>query len=141
MIERVHHVAYVVADMDDALERFRGVFGIDPVYRAERSDEFELETALFDAGEGLIEFISPIGRRGWAYEYFRDHGEGFFHVGYEVADLEAAIDRLRGAGVDLVTEAPQSGVGGAWRLITIAEDETVVPSQLVEDLREDRSSF
>lgn len=141
MIERIHHVAYVVDDMDDALARFTDVFGVEPVYRAERHDEFELETALYDAGEGLIEFISPISRRGWAYDAFLEAGEGFFHVGYEVADLDRAIERLQRRGVDLVTESPQTGVGGAWKLITIADHETVVPTQLVEDTRDDRSTF
>lgn len=142
VIERVHHVAYVVGEMDPALERFEAVFGIEPVHRAERSDdEFELETALYPAGEGLIEFISPTVARGWVAEYHAAHGDGFFHLGYEVDDLDAAIDRLRAAGVGLVTDEPQSGVGGAWSLVTIDEAETIVPTQLVEDHREDRSDF
>ncbi|MGM0592251.1 MAG: VOC family protein [Halobacteriota archaeon] len=141
MLTGIHHIAYVVEDMDASLSTFETLFDEEPVHRMRRDDEFVLETALYHVDGQYIEFISPISERGWAYEYLSEHGEGFFHVGYEVDDLDASIESLREQGVGLVTEEPQSGVGGAWRLITIEEGETVVPTQLVQDDRDDRSVF
>lgn len=142
MLTGIHHVAYVVEDMDRRLATFEALFGVEPTFRMKRDDEdFVLETALYNAGDHYVEFISPISEEGWAYEYLTEHGEGFFHVGYEVDDLDASIASLRAAGVGLVTDEPQAGVDGAWRLITIEADETVVPTQLVQDDRDDRTAF
>lgn len=143
MLTGIHHIAYIVDDFEEALANFEALFGVEPVHRMRRDDEFILETALYHAGGHYVEFISPISERGWAYEYLEEHGEGFFHIGYEVEDLEASMGSLRDRGVDFVTEEPQTGVGGAWELITLAPDETVVPTQLVEDERskDDRDSF
>ena len=139
----IHHVAYVVEEMDESLAGFEERFDVAPVFRDRRDDEFVLETALYHVGGPYVEFISPISETGWAYEHLAANGEGFFHIGYEVDDLDASMAALREQGIGLVTEEPQTGVGGAWRLITIEEDATVVPTQLVEDNRpmDDRDTF
>lgn len=142
MLTGIHHVAYVVEEMDESLAAFEALFDPELTFRMRRDDaDFVLETALYLTGDHYIEFISPITEEGWAYEYLTNHGEGFFHIGYEVDDLAAAMASLRDADVDLVSEEPQAGVKDGWQLITIAEHETVVPTQLVEDNRVDRSQF
>jgi methylmalonyl-CoA/ethylmalonyl-CoA epimerase len=142
MLTGIHHVAYIVEDMDEHRQRFEALFDVEPTFRMRRDDEdFVLDAALYQTGDHYIEFISPISKSGWAYEYLTEHGEGFFHLGYEVDDLDAAIRSLREAGVSFVTDNPQAGVNDAWRLITLNEDETVVPTQLVQDDRTDRSTF
>lgn len=142
MLTGIHHVAYVVEDIDDSLRAFEALFETEPTFRMRRDDaDFVLETVLYLTGDHYIEFISPLGEQGWPYEHLSEHGEGFFHIGYEVDDLEVAVRSLREAGVDLVTDEPQAGVNDAWRLITIDEAETVVPTQLVQDDRADRTVF
>lgn len=142
MLTGIHHVAYVVEEMDDNLAAFEALFETEPTFRMRRDDaDFVLETALYLTGDHYIEFISPLGEHGWPSEHLSEHGEGFFHIGYEVEDLDAAIRSLREANVDLVTDEPQAGVNDAWRLITIDEAETVVPTQLVQDDRADRTVF
>lgn len=142
MLMGIHHIAYVVEDMDDRLATFEALFDIEPTFRTRRDDaDFVLETALYATGDHYVEFISPISADGWAYEYLSEHGEGFFHIGYEVDDLDAANQLLRDVGVGLATDSPQAGVSDAWRLITIEDDETVVPTQLVEDNRSDQTVF
>lgn len=142
MLTGIHHVAYVVADMDDSLATFEALFETEPTFRVCRDDsDFVLETALYLTGDHYIEFISPLGEQGWPYEYLSEHGTGFFHIGYEVDDTDAAIRSLREADIDLVTDEPHAGVNDAWRLITIKETETVVPTQLVQDDRADRTAF
>lgn len=142
MITGIHHVAYVVENIDTNLAPFEAMFETEPTFRMRRDDDdFTLETALYLTGDHFIEFISPVAEQGWPYEHLSEHGEGFFHIGYEVDDLDAAIRSLREAGIGLVTEEPQAGVNNAWRLITIDEAETVVPTQLVQDDRTDRTTF
>ena len=141
MLNGIHHIAYVVADLDDSLSTFEHLFEAEPIFRYRRDDDFVLETALYLLGDHYIEFISPISENGWAHEYLAENGEGFFHIGYEVEDLDAAIRSLREVGVEFVTDEPQAGVGHRWEVITLATEETVVPTQLVQDDRSDRTDF
>jgi methylmalonyl-CoA/ethylmalonyl-CoA epimerase len=141
MLRNIHHIAFVVENIDESKQRFEAIFDVEMKYR-ENSDNWNHETALFGAGDNIIEFIAPTTNEGWAYEYLQQNGEGFFHMAFEVDDIRKRMSELEQKGVGLVHDEPQpAGIENAWELVTIAEDETIVPMQLIEDNRESRFSF
>lgn len=109
----LHHVAYVVADLDAALESQRRI----GFHAGERFtlDEQGVEVATLQAGASWIELIRPLDPEGAIARFLAKRGEGFHHVAYAVPDLEAALQALRDAGVRLIDEAPRSGAHG-WRI-------------------------
>ena len=50
--------------------------------------------------------------RPWASILARK-GPGLHHVAYAVADIDAALASLRGAGLRLIDEAPRTGIRGS----------------------------
>jgi methylmalonyl-CoA/ethylmalonyl-CoA epimerase len=109
----LHHVAFVVNDLEAAAARYRQLgFG-----HGERFSlpEQAVEVVTFRAGSGWIELIAPTDPDGPIARFLAKRGEGMHHVAYAVADLEAELARLAAAGVRLIDAAPRTGAHG-WRI-------------------------
>lgn len=109
----LHHVAFVVADLDMALEGQRRV-GFDAHERFTLGEQ-GVEVATLPAGASWIELIRPLDPEGAIARFLAKRGEGFHHVAYAVPDLEAALRALRDAGVRLIDQSPRTGAHG-WRI-------------------------
>jgi methylmalonyl-CoA/ethylmalonyl-CoA epimerase len=88
---RLHHVAVVVADLDEALARYR--------------------TLGFSGSERFV-LVEP---EGSIARFLAKRGEGVHHVAYAVPDLIAALKGLEAAGIRLIDAAPRTGAHG-WRI-------------------------
>ena len=112
----LHHVAVVVADLDDALARYRrlGFTGGERFTLPEQA----VEVVTLQSGSGWIELISPTDQDGPIARYLAKRGEGMHHVAYAVPDLAAALDDLAAAGIRLIDTKPRIGAHG-WRIAFI----------------------
>jgi methylmalonyl-CoA/ethylmalonyl-CoA epimerase len=110
---KLHHVAVVVADLDEALARYRtlGFSGGERFVLAEQA----VEVATLRSGTGWIELIRPTDPDGPIARYLAKRGEGVHHVAYAVPDLVAALSDLETAGIRLIDVAPRVGAHG-WRI-------------------------
>ena len=113
---RLHHVAVVVADLDEALARYRtlGFSGGERFLLAEQA----VEVATLRSGTGWIELIRPTDPDGPIARYLAKRGEGVHHVAYAVPDLIVALNDLAAAGIRLIDVAPRIGAHG-WRIAFI----------------------
>ena len=109
----LHHVAFVVADLDAALASQRRLgFGVSERFVLE---EQGVEVATLSAGSSWIELIRPLDPEGAIARFLARRGEGFHHVAYTVPDLESALRALQNAGVRLIDQTPRTGAHG-WRI-------------------------
>ncbi len=112
----LHHVAFVVADLDAALASQRRLgFGVSERFVLE---EQGVEVATLSAGSSWIELIRPLDPEGAIARFLARRGEGFHHVAYTVPDLESALRALQNAGVRLIDQTPRTGAHG-WRIAFI----------------------
>jgi methylmalonyl-CoA epimerase len=112
MFARIDHVGIAVPDLDAALETYRDRLGIGPVYR-EQVDEQGVDAALLDLGENHVELIAPLGPETTVARFIESRGAGLHHVAYQVADIDAELERLRGEGMRLIDEQPRIGIRGS----------------------------
>jgi len=134
MLKRVHHIDFVVRDLDRAAERYTKIFGVEPLER-ERLEHRGVELVRFRLGDVWLVLVQPVGEKGPVREFLEEHGEGFFHIGFEVDDVEAEAKRLEGEGIELGNREPRLGVEG-WRLVDLEMGGTFgVYLQLVEEGR------
>ena len=112
----LHHVAVVVADLDEALARYRklGFSGSERFVLAEQA----VEVATLRSGTGWIELIRPTDPDGPIARYLAKRGEGVHHVAYAVPNLIAALKGLEAAGIRLIDATPRTGAHG-WRIAFI----------------------
>jgi methylmalonyl-CoA/ethylmalonyl-CoA epimerase len=98
MIGRLNHVAIVVPDLEKAAALYRGALG------AKASAPVALPahgvTVVFvELPNTKIELLEPLGADSPVASFLeRNPNGGMHHVCYEVADILAARDRLKGEG-------------------------------------------
>jgi methylmalonyl-CoA/ethylmalonyl-CoA epimerase len=106
---RIAHVGIAVRGLAELLPFFRDVLGMAEI---DLDDADGAHIAGFVAGESLVELLeaytpdSPIGR------FIAKRGPGIHHVCFAVADLDAALERCRKAGIRLIDQTPRIGAEG-----------------------------
>jgi methylmalonyl-CoA epimerase len=108
---RIHHVAVVVRDLDQALALYRDRLGLalELVLPIETDG---VTIAFLGVGESKIELVMPTDPSTGVARFLDSRGEGFHHLCLEVADLAAELDRLAGEGVELIDRSPRRGAEG-----------------------------
>jgi methylmalonyl-CoA/ethylmalonyl-CoA epimerase len=111
----VHHVAVVVRSIDEALPRYRALFGWRPedeprVFAAQRVRLCFLATGPEPAAR--VELIEPIDTESGVARFLATRGEGLHHVCLRSDDLPADLDRLAAAEAELIDREPREGAHG-----------------------------
>ena len=106
---RVSHIGIAVEALAESLPFFRDVLGLKQV---PLEDADGARIVGLSAGEPLVELLeaddpsSPIAR------YLAKRGPGIHHICFSVDDLDAALERCRKAGIQLIDEEPRIGAEG-----------------------------
>jgi methylmalonyl-CoA epimerase len=108
---RVHHVAVVVRNLETALGFYRDRLGL-PLELVLPIESDGVRIGFLAVGESKIELVEPTDPTTGVARFLDSRGEGFHHVCLEVADIAAELDRLAGAGVELIDRAPRRGAEG-----------------------------
>ena len=108
---RVHHVAVVVADLEQSLEFYRDTLGLE-LETIQPIPADRVRIAFLPLGETKIELVSPTDDTTGVARFLASKGEGFHHVCFEVPDLAAALTRLGIQGIELIDSAPRRGAEG-----------------------------
>jgi methylmalonyl-CoA/ethylmalonyl-CoA epimerase len=110
-VRSVHHVAFAVTDLDEALETYQRLFGARVELRG-RMDDQGVEAAYMRIGDGRVELVSALGEDTPVGRFLAKRGPGMHHVAYQVADVSAALRSLRAEGVEVIDPEPRAGLGG-----------------------------
>jgi methylmalonyl-CoA epimerase len=110
-VRSVHHVAFAVTDLDEALETYQRLFGARIELRG-RMDDQGVEAAYLRIGDGRVELVSALGEDTPVGRFLAKRGPGMHHVAYEVADVAAALRSLASEGVEVIDAEPRPGLGG-----------------------------
>jgi methylmalonyl-CoA/ethylmalonyl-CoA epimerase len=112
---RLTEIGIAVEDLDQAITKFEAVFGskADPVL--EFSDPgVEMKFSLVHVGDQRINLLQPLGEKSPVGRVIARRGEGFFNVFFQVPDLDAAMERMREAGVEFVEAEPRDFGAGSY---------------------------
>jgi methylmalonyl-CoA/ethylmalonyl-CoA epimerase len=111
VLEDLDHVGIATQDLEAAVDHYRRAFGIEPVHR-ERVEDQGVEEVMFRAGSSYIQLLGALGPDTPVGKFLAKRGPGLHHVGYRVADVSAALERLRELGLELIDEKPRPGSRG-----------------------------
>ncbi|KZC34741.1 hypothetical protein RHOFW510R12_02260 [Rhodanobacter sp. FW510-R12] len=101
-IDRVHHLAFVVADLNRAVARFERLLGIKVGERGPVPSR-GAEVAIFRLANMNLEVVAPVAADSELHRHLKEHGEGFYHIGFGVDDVERTYSELVARGVDMVS--------------------------------------
>lgn len=108
---RIHHVAIVVASIEDALPLYRDLLGL-PLETIMDIPSDRVRIAFLRVGESKVELVEPTDDTTGVARFLASKGEGFHHVCLEVANLAQELTRLGIDGVELIDSAPRRGAEG-----------------------------
>jgi methylmalonyl-CoA/ethylmalonyl-CoA epimerase len=108
---RIDHTAIAVRDLDEALERYRRLYGIEAAERRSVPDQ-HVEVVFLSLGDSQLELICPLDSTSGVARFLARQGEGLHHVGFLVDDIAAELERLTAEGVELIDRRPRQGVHG-----------------------------
>lgn len=111
MAARIEHLGVAVRSLDEARRLWVDVFGLPVTFEEEVASE-GVRALGVDAGGAIVELLEPLDSEGPIARHIERRGEGIHHVAFEVEDIEAALERLRRAGVRLIDDAPRPGSRG-----------------------------
>ena len=131
MFDRIDHIGVAVADLDAALALHERTYGMQVAHR-ETVTEQGVEAVLLDVGENHVELLRPLSPDTPVGKFLAKRGPGLHHVAYQVADIEAALARLRAGGVRLIDEAPRIGIRGSRVAFLHPSASGAVLTELVE---------
>ncbi|MDP8978348.1 MAG: methylmalonyl-CoA epimerase [Actinomycetota bacterium] len=132
MLERIDHVGYAVDDLEQAVRHHERLYGGRVTHR-ETIDSDGVTEALVAVGGSYIQLLTPTRADSPVARFLDRHGPGLHHVGYGVADVAAALERLKAAGVRPLDESPRPGSRGTTVAFVHPRDALGVLVELVED--------
>jgi methylmalonyl-CoA epimerase len=109
MLGRIDHVGVATEDLDGAIALYEGTLGM-PVAHRETVESQGVEAVLLDVGDGHVELLRPLGPDTAVGKYLAKKGPGLHHVAYAVDDIDAALERLKEAGVELIDTEARVGI-------------------------------
>jgi len=113
MIGRLNHVAIAVRDIKKASDVYRKILGAE-VSAAVPQPAHGVTTVFINLPNTKIELLEPLGDNSPIAKFLEKNADGgIHHVCYEVADIIAARDRLKGEGARVLGDGePKSGAHG-----------------------------
>jgi methylmalonyl-CoA/ethylmalonyl-CoA epimerase len=109
MFERIDHVGVAVEDLDSAIELYEAGFEMELAHR-ETVESQGVEAVLLDIGDGHVELLRPLGPDTAVGKFVAKRGPGLHHVAFAVDDIDAALDRLKQEGIELIDAEPRVGI-------------------------------
>ncbi len=109
MFARIDHIGVAVTDLDAAIALYERSYAMQLVHR-ETVTEQGVEAVLLDVGENHVELLSPLGDDTPVGKFLAKKGPGLHHVAYQTSDIEAELERLKAAGLELIDLTPRVGI-------------------------------
>jgi methylmalonyl-CoA/ethylmalonyl-CoA epimerase len=109
MFSRIDHIGIAVDDLESAIALYEQTAQMDLVHR-EVVTEQGVEAVLLDVGENHVELLKPLGPDTPVGKFLAKRGAGLHHVAYQVTDIDATLEQLKAAGIQLIDETPRIGI-------------------------------
>jgi LAO/AO transport system kinase len=107
---RIDHLGVAVRSIDDALNFYAGMLGMQVSLREIVAQE-KVHAAMLPAGEARIELLEATEADSVIGRFVEKRGEGLHHIALRVPDLRGAVARLKNGGARIMSE-PRKGAGG-----------------------------
>lgn len=108
---RIDHIAIAVPSMDEALETFKALYGLEPD-RIETVESEKITEAMLPIGDIHLQLLEATDPESTVAKFIDKRGPGLHHIAVRVPDIEAAMDRVREGGGQLLDDEPRPGGGG-----------------------------
>jgi methylmalonyl-CoA/ethylmalonyl-CoA epimerase len=107
-MQKAEHIGIAVKSLAVSVPLFERLLN-STCYKTELVENEKVNTAFLKTGETKIELLESTDPEGVIARYIEKKGEGIHHIAFEVADIEAEMERLKAEGFILLNETPKQG--------------------------------
>ncbi|ATE57006.1 methylmalonyl-CoA epimerase [Actinosynnema pretiosum] len=136
LITAVDHVGIAVPDLDEAIAFHRETFGLVVAHEEVNEEQGVREAMLRAPGDGgggtAVQLLAPLSPKSTIAKFLDRSGPGLQQLAYRVSDVDAAAERLRGAGLRVLYASAKRGTGGSRVNFVHPKDAGGVLVELVE---------
>jgi len=108
MMNKIEHIGIAVKDLNVSNDLFEKLFGAPP-YKSEAVASEGVMTSFFMNGPNKIELLAATNPDSPIAKFLEKKGEGIHHIAFDVDDIVAEIERLKGEGFVILNEVPKRG--------------------------------
>ena len=108
---KINHLGIATTGIDEALKFWEDALGLENVH-TETVEDQKVRVAMLPIGESRIELLEPTSEDSPITKFLEKRGGGIHHIAVETDDIEAALAKLKGAGMRLIDEKPRIGAEG-----------------------------
>lgn len=103
MIKKVSHIGLAVENIEEARTFFKENFGLA---NSEKENFGELLFSFIPMKGTNLELLQSTQQDGQIAKFIEKRGQGIHHISFEVDNIQAELDRLKGKGLKLINEKP-----------------------------------
>jgi len=107
-MNKIEHIGIAVKNLQESNVIFEKLFG-QPPYKEEEVASEGVKTSFFMNGPNKIELLEATHSDSPIAKFLEKKGEGIHHIAFDVADIEAEIQRLKQEGFVVLNETPKKG--------------------------------
>jgi methylmalonyl-CoA/ethylmalonyl-CoA epimerase len=105
---KIEHIGIATPSIEDALAFWRDALGLEVVHTEEVAEQ-GVRVAMLPVGEPRVELLEPTHAGSPVAKFIEKRGAGIHHIAVRVADIRAALARLKAQGARLIDEEPRAG--------------------------------
>lgn len=107
-MNKIEHIGIAVKDLGYSIPLYAKLLGVTP-YKLESIGSEKVHVAFFRTGENKIELLEAEDEYSVISAFIKKKGEGIHHIAFDVSDIRAEMDRLKGEGFVLLNTEPVRG--------------------------------
>ncbi len=99
MVTKIHHIAYVYKNVEEAVKNFKSLYGIE---KFDRINMGVIKRAASMIGKLQIHLIEPQDKESIFYKFLENGNFGLHHIGYQVDNVDDKIKEGESKGLKQV---------------------------------------
>jgi methylmalonyl-CoA/ethylmalonyl-CoA epimerase len=107
----IDHIGIATRQISESLALWGDSLGL-LVEFTEEVPEQGVRVAMLPLGETRVELLEPLSDESPVGKFLDKRGPGIHHLAIRVADIRAALSKLKDSGARLIDESPRMGAGG-----------------------------
>lgn len=109
MVNNIHHINFIVKDLEDAVAKYLCLPGVTE-FAFDKLEQRAVRTAKAKLGDTWLVLVQPTEKDTVPGRYLAEHGEGFFLLSLATDNLERSIAEMEAQGVSSVGGGQRSGL-------------------------------
>ena len=107
-MNKIEHIGIAVGNFNAACNLYEKLLNTK-VYKVEDVASENVKTAFLQNGPNKIELLEALSDDSPIAKFIAKKGEGVHHIAFEVEDIVAEMERLKGEGFVLLNDEPKRG--------------------------------